>query len=147
MEEHVMSEKLVAKADVTIDAPDDEVWESLVDPEAIREYMFGTTVVSDWREGSPIVWKGEWQGRKYEDKGTILELDAPRRLRYSHFSPLAGKEDTPENYHTVTIALTPEGDRTRVTLSQDNNATAQERAHSEENWTTMLQGLKAHVER
>ena len=40
-------------------------------PGAIRQYMFGTTVESEWRPGSPIVWKGEWQGRAYEDKGEI----------------------------------------------------------------------------
>ena len=63
---------------------------ALVDPAAIKQYMFGTTVESDWREGSSIVWKGEWQGRAYEDKGVILRLEPGRLLQYSHFSPLSG---------------------------------------------------------
>ena len=74
-----------------------------MDPEAIRRYMFGTTVVSDWKEGGPIVWKGEWKGKAYEDKGVILRLEPERILQYSHFSPQSGLPDTPENHHTVTI--------------------------------------------
>jgi uncharacterized protein YndB with AHSA1/START domain len=50
-----MEQDLIAKALVTIDAPLAKVWAALVDPKAIREYMFGTNVVTDWREGSPIV--------------------------------------------------------------------------------------------
>src|SRR2546427_90916 len=81
----------------TINAPLARVWDTLVDPEAIRRYMFGTTVVSDWKEGGPIVWKGEWKGKAYEDKGVILRLEPERILQYSHFSPQSGLPDTPEN--------------------------------------------------
>jgi uncharacterized protein YndB with AHSA1/START domain len=70
---------LVAKASISIDAPIDKVWNALTNPEVIKQYMFGTNVVSDWREGSPIVWKGKWQGTTYEDKGVILKLK-PERL-------------------------------------------------------------------
>jgi len=136
----------MAQASITIDAPKEEVWRALVDPASIKHYMFGTTVVSDWRQGSPIVWKGEWKGKAYEDKGTILTLDRDRRLRYSHFSPLSGLADAPENYHTVTIDLQEEGGRTHVSLAQDNNPTDETRAHSEKNWDTMLAGLKKFVE-
>ena len=37
----------VARAAVTIDAPLARVWAALVDPEALRRYMFGATVVSE----------------------------------------------------------------------------------------------------
>jgi uncharacterized protein YndB with AHSA1/START domain len=136
----------IAKASVTVDAERERVFDALVNPEDIEEYMFGTTVVSDWREGSPIVWKGEWKGKRYEDKGEILELVPNRRLRYTHFSPLSGEEDAPENYHTVTVELAETDSRTRVTLTQDNNPTEEARRHSEENWSMMLDGLKKVVE-
>jgi uncharacterized protein YndB with AHSA1/START domain len=55
-------ENITAKATTTIDKPVANVWHALVTPETIKRYMFGATVVSDWKEGSPIVWKGEWQG-------------------------------------------------------------------------------------
>jgi len=142
-----MPSDLLAKASTTIDAPAATVWDALVKPEKIREYMFGTNVESDWREGSPITWKGEWEGKPYEDKGKILRLTPPRVLQYSHFSPMMGKPDVPENYHTVTIELSQDGSGTRVALSQDNNETEDARAHSEKNWTMMLDGLKKFVEK
>ena len=108
--------------------------------------MFGTHVTSDWRENSPITWKGEWQGKSYEDKGVILQSKPGRTLQYSHFSPLSGLPDKPESYHTVTIELSREANQTRVSLTQDNNSTEEAREHSEKNWEMMLTGLKKFVE-
>jgi uncharacterized protein YndB with AHSA1/START domain len=60
-----MDKKLIAMASITIAAPTKKVWDALVNPAAIKKYYFGTTVVSGWHRGSPIVWKGEWQGKVY----------------------------------------------------------------------------------
>ncbi len=137
---------LIARGSIAIAAPVERVWNALITPSAIKEYMFGTTVESDWKEGSPIFWKGEWNGRDYEDKGVIRQFNPGRALQYTHFSPLSGLPDTPANYHTVTIQLSPEGDGTRVSLTQDNNLTEEARSHSEKNWNVMLDGLKKYVE-
>jgi uncharacterized protein YndB with AHSA1/START domain len=142
-----MTQTLTAHAATVINSSAAEVWRALVTPVSIKEYMFGTNVQSDWKEGSPITWKGEWQGKAYEDKGVIKRLEPNRTLSYTHFSPLAGLPDKPENYHNVTITLTPEGNGTRVSLSQDNNANEQARDHSQKNWETMLGGLKKFVEK
>jgi len=141
-----MNKNLIAVASIDIGASRAEVWNALVDPKAIKQYMFGTNVVSDWKEGSPIFWRGEWQGESYEDKGVILRFSPNQALSYSHFSPLTGMPDQQENYHTVTIELSGEGKPTHVTLSQDNNATENEQQHSEENWKMMLAALKKFVE-
>ncbi len=141
------TQDLIAKASVTIDAPPDEVWAALVSPAAIKQYMFETDVRSDWKEGSPITWSGEWQGRRYQDKGRILQMKPGRLLRYTHFSPVAGLTDAPENYHTVTIELADVGGKSNVTLSQDNNSTEEARKHSEKNWSAMLGALKNFVEK
>ncbi len=141
-----MNKNIVAQASIVVNATSDQVWKALVDPDAIRQYMFGTQVVSEWRVGEPIVWKGVWQGKPYADKGTILQFRPGRTLQYSHFSPLSGLADEPENYHTVTIELSPEGNQTKVVLTQDHNASEEERAHSEQNWAMMLAGLKKFVE-
>lgn len=109
--------------------------------------MFGADVVSDWQEGSPIVWQGEWQGQPYVDKGAILQFQPERLLQYTHFSPLSGAPDQPENYHTVTIELSPAGKGTHITLAQDNNASQEERARLESNWGMMLTALKQFLER
>ena len=141
-----MAKGLVATARATIDAPVSVVWDALVNPDTVRRYMFGTTVVSEWKKGSPIVWKGTWRGKAYEDKGTILELERERVIRYSHFSPLSGLPDAPENYHTITIELRRDGNLTFLSLSQDNNLTEEARSHSKKNWEAMLASLKNLLE-
>ncbi len=136
----------VATSSVTINAPVSRAWDALVNPDMVRHYMLGANVVSTWREGDPIVWKGELNGKKYEDKGTILKAHANRVLQYSHFSPLSGEPDEPENYHIVTIKLSPEGSRTVLSLSQDNNPTLRARQESEKMWGMMLGSLKELLE-
>ena len=143
----LMNKGLVAQVSTTVAAPRAKVWKALVTPDMVKQYMFGTTVISDWREGGPIVWKGEWKGKPYEDKGVILHLDPERVLEYSHFSPLSGLPDAPDSYHTVKIELADESPGTRVTLTQDNNATEEARQHSEKNWQSMLTGLKTLLEK
>jgi uncharacterized protein YndB with AHSA1/START domain len=141
-----MNTTTVAKVSETIDAPIADVWNALVTPDEIRRYMFGTTVVADWREGGAIAWKGEVKGKTYEDKGEILTFEPQRRLRYTHYSPLSGLPDTKDNYHTVSIELEQENEATRLTLTQDNNATEQARDHAEKNWSLMLDGLRQVVQ-
>ena len=138
---------IVAKVTEIINAPVAEVWKALVTPDVIKRYMFGVTVVADWREGGVIVWKGEWKGQPYEDRGVILVFEPEKALSYTHYSPLSGLSDAPEHYHTVNIQLDSLGDRTRLTLTQDNNASDEARKHSEQSWSMMLDGLRRAVQR
>jgi uncharacterized protein YndB with AHSA1/START domain len=136
----------VATAETEIDASPDQVWSALTDPEQIKQYMFGSQVETDWQPGSPIVWRGEYEGEQYEDKGEIVEIEPERRLKVTHFSPLGGQEDVPENYHTLLYELEAQDGKTRVSLSQDNNPSEEAAEHSRANWEQMLTGLKQVVE-
>lgn len=141
-----MATPLVAHATTRINAPSAAVWDALVNPAQIKRYFFGTTVVTDWAVGSPILWQGEWQGSAYEDKGVILRVEPERLLEFTHFSPLAGQPDVPESYHTITIELSGDSSATTVALAQDNNASETEREHSEANWNMVLDALKRLLE-
>jgi uncharacterized protein YndB with AHSA1/START domain len=141
-----MNKNLIAKASILINSPSTKVWDALINPEAIKKYMFDTNVISDWKEGSPIIWKGEWQGKSYEDKGIIVQLKPTKIIQYTHFSPLSGLPDKAENYHTVTIELSDDENQTRVLLTQDNNLTESDREHSEKNWGMMLAAMKKFLE-
>lgn len=141
-----MKDKYTANATTRIHAPASKVWQALVNPEIIKQYLFNTDVISDWKVGSPILYKGEWEGKPFEDKGEILEIEPEKVLKSTHWSPLSGVPDTPENYHTVTYTLSEKGDATEVTITQDNNASEQEKAHSEKNWQTVLKGMKDLLE-
>ena len=120
----------VATAEAEIQAPRSKVWRALTDPDQIEKYMFGSRVETDWKPGSTIVWKGEYEGEKYEDKGEILEVETERRLKMTHFSPLSGEPDAPENYHTLVYELEEDDGKTHVSLSQDNNASEEAAEHS-----------------
>jgi uncharacterized protein YndB with AHSA1/START domain len=136
----------IATAETDVKAPPGRVWKALTDPDEIEKYMFGSHVVTDWQPGGSIVWKGEYEGKAYEDKGEILEVVPERRLKMTHFSPLSGMDDVPENYHTLTYELEGQNGTTHVSLSQDNNSSPEAAEHSRANWEKMLSGLKATVE-
>src|SRR5260370_7536567 len=105
---------------LTVDASRAEVWDALTNPAKVKQYLHGTEMSTDWREGSPIFWRGEWKGKPYEDKGKILEVKAQRMIKYTHWSPLGGSEDKPENYHTLTYELPGDDGNTTLTLTQPN---------------------------
>jgi uncharacterized protein YndB with AHSA1/START domain len=138
----------LATAETEINASPALVWAALTDPALIKRYMFGSQVVTDWQLGSPILWKGEYEGHAYEDKGEIVEIEPQRRLKVTHFSPLSGQQDVPENYHTLLyeLTVTDSADTTHVSLSQDKNASAAEAQRAKGNWEMMLRGLKEVVE-
>lgn len=141
-----MKNNHVAKASMLINSPVSRVWDALTKPELIKQYLFNTDVISDWKVGSPILYRGEWEGKTFEDKGEILAFEPEKKLVSTHWSPLSGVPDQPENYHTVTYDLVSREDKTEITITQDNNASEQEKAHSEENWKAVLVGLKNLLE-
>lgn len=142
-----MANDFVATSTISIDAPADRVWSVLTDRDAIKEFMFGTEVETDWTVGGPIAWHGVWKGAPYEDHGVIVELEPGRRLVNTHFSPLSGEEDVPENSHTMTWTLDESGGTTVLTLSQDNNGSDEGVEHSKRMWDDLVRDVKAIAER
>ena len=141
-----MSNNLTAKAAVDIQAPTSAVWKALVTPELIKQYLFGTETKTDWKVGSPITFSGSWEGKGYEDKGTILANEKEKRLQYSYWSSFSSLPDVPENYATVTFDVAQQGDNTRLSVTQDNCASEESRKHSEQNWSMVLNSIKEIVE-
>jgi uncharacterized protein YndB with AHSA1/START domain len=141
-----MDKSFTATVTVTINAPKSKVWEALTTPRLLKIIFFGADVITDWKVGSPIIYKGEWEGKPYEDKGMVLKFEREKLLVTTHWSPLSGVPDSPENYHKVSYELSDQDGKTRVTIIQDNNATEDEKMHSEENWKMMLEGVKKMVE-
>jgi uncharacterized protein YndB with AHSA1/START domain len=142
-----MANKLEAKASVTLNAPTSKVWKALTDPAQIKQYMFGTDTKSDWKQGSPITYTGEWEGKKYEDKGVIKEIIPEKLLHTTYLSSMSGKEDKPENYANVIYSLEPKDGKTVLKISQDNNDTEESKEHSQKNWEMVLDSIKKLVEK
>src|SRR5262245_19213385 len=138
----MINEKFQARASIFINAPVSKVWEALTDPQLIQQYLFDTKVTTDWKVGSPIIYRGMWEGKPFEDKGKVLEIEPEKLLVSSFLSASSGLPDEPENYHTVRYELASEGSGTQLTITQDNNKSAEEANHSTENWNIVLEGMK-----
>lgn len=141
METHV-----TGKVSIDINASAIKVWEALTTPELIKEYFFGTDAISDWKVGSSIIFKGEWQGKTYEDKGTILEVVPGKLLKYTYWSSLSGLQDDQENYLDITYELTESNDSTILTITQENIPDENTKEHTEDNWKKVLTDLKNLLE-
>lgn len=149
-----MSKPLIIKNSITIYAPVEKVWDALVNPEQTKKYMFGCETVSDWQVGSPLLWKGSYEGKEMIFvKGEIAEIIPQKRLVYTTIDPNSNIDDTSENYLTVTYDLMGEKDKTVFTVTQGDYATVAEgtRRYNEafsggEGWNPILIEIKKLVE-
>ena len=140
-----------AQVSRTVHAPVEEVWRALTDPKPMGSLFMGSTVESNFHVGAPLTFKGEFKGKRYEDKGEILKADECRRLSFSHYSGMSGAPDEPENYHVVTFDLRPGDDGVQVTLTQSNltggvrDADIKHKADYEKTWRMVLDSLDKAV--
>jgi uncharacterized protein YndB with AHSA1/START domain len=131
---------------ITIDAPIEDVWKAVTTPALIKQWFFGVDTETDWNVGSPLVHRGEYQGKPYEDKGEILQFDPPKLLVHTHWSDLSGKPDTPEHSQEVSWALAQRNGATELTITERNLPSEEAKAVSEESWRMVLENLKNVLE-
>ncbi len=141
-----MQNNLTATVQIEIHAQPAAVWDALVNPDKIAQWLFGTKTTCDWKKGSPIAYTGEWQGKEYIDKGTILEIEPHKLLAMDYWSSFSGQPDTPENYQKITYRLETIAQGTRLSVVQENHRSEETRAHSESNWQQALALLKKVAE-
>jgi uncharacterized protein YndB with AHSA1/START domain len=137
---------LTTTTTITIEASVREVWNAITDPDVIERWFFGVKTETDWKPGSPIVHRGEWQGKPYEDKGEIVRIEPPTLLVHTHWSDVSGRPDRPEHYEEVTWALTERNGSTDLSVSERNLASEEAKAMSEQSWRTVLDNLRSLLE-
>ncbi|MBK9730038.1 MAG: SRPBCC domain-containing protein [Chitinophagaceae bacterium] len=142
-----MKSNITGHTTITIDAPASKVWDALTKPEIIKQYFFGTNANSDWKVGSPLIFTGEWEGKSYTDKGTVLENEPGKLLKYNYWSSMSGIEDKPENYADITFDLSENNNHTTLTVTQENIPDEKMKAHSESNWNMVLENMKKLLEK
>lgn len=142
-----MSKDLVLRKSITIDTTAQKVWNALTDPDMIKQYLFGTSAVSDWQVGSPILFKGVWKGSEYTDKGIILKYDVAKTFEYSYYSSFSGLPDEPGNYSIISFQLSPEGKgSTLLSLTQRNFSSDKMYEDCDKNWAVVLKKMKGLLE-
>lgn len=150
-----MNNPLFVTNSIFINAPIASVWDALVNPEQTKKYMFGCETVSDWKIGSPLLWRGHYQGQDMVFvKGSIVAIEPEKLLVYTTIDPNATDiADIPENYLTVTYQLSPEQQGTRLVVSQGDYSQVangaqryQDTYNNGEGWNPILVQIKALLE-
>jgi uncharacterized protein YndB with AHSA1/START domain len=131
---------------VTINAPIAKVWEALTQPELVKKWQFGSDLVTDWKVGSDIRFKNEWEGEIFEQWGKILAFTPYEIISYTLFFPGPGLEDKPENYFVMNYLLSDDGGIVTLVINQEDNrpGSAQDAPNGEEN--AVLKELKKLLE-
>jgi uncharacterized protein YndB with AHSA1/START domain len=141
-----MDTSLIVNSSIEIAASAEKIWKALTDAEMIKQYLFNTTVTTDWQEGSSIVFTGEWQGNSFKDKGNVLRVKKFRQLEYNYWSGFSGMEDKSENYSIVTYTIEEVETGSMLSVSQKGFANEQSKNHAEEGWKTVLDKIKEITE-
>jgi len=142
------SNKIIRKT-IEINAPAATVWKAITDPALIRKWLFDTPVdvVSDWKEGSNMIFKGMLYNKPYEDKGTILKYEPGKLFIYNYWSKLSTLPDEVSNYSVIEFRLAPVGDQTELTLTQSNFMLDTMYRHFNFYWTVTMDRLKKTIEK
>jgi uncharacterized protein YndB with AHSA1/START domain len=137
---------LTLTTQIQIHAPTAAVWEALTSPAMVKQYFFGTDLVTDWQVGSPIYFRGEWDGTPYEDKGVILEFVPQQRMSFDYLSSFSGLADLPENYAQISYVLLEQDGVCTLTITQNKLPDEEKLAHSEQNWQAIMGEMKKILE-
>lgn len=140
---------------ILINAPIETVWAVLTESTYTKIYMFGCETISDWKVGSPLIWKMQHEGKDFIPvKGEVLEITKPTLLKYSVIDPNASYPDIPENYLKVTYSLEEDKNQTKLTITQDGfeNAAEGEKRFKDvnnngEGWMPILVQMKDLAEK
>lgn len=142
-----MDKNLIASSNINIQSTPEKVWDVLTNPVKIKEYLFGTEVITDWKVGSSIIFQGEYDGQQYKDKGNIIENKKNELLKYDYWSGFSGLEDKPENYSLVTYKIENLDDNSvNFTWHQQGFSSEEGKCHTEEGLKAMLEKIKELAE-
>jgi len=131
---------------VTINAPIAKVWEALTQPELVKKWQSGSNLLTDWKVGSEIRFKNEWNGQVFEQWGKVLEFTPYEIIKYTLFVPVQDLEDKPENYFTMSYVLSQNSDSVHLLINQEDHrpGSVQDEPNGEEN--EILNALKVLLE-
>ena|SRR5450432_3175632 len=131
---------------LVIKAPIQKVWDALTMPELVKKWQYGSDLITDWKLGSEIRFRTEWEGKVFEQWGKVLELLPYHTIKYSLFAPRPGLEDKAENYFVMIYRLNEKESHTILEIIQEDQrpGAKQEEPQGEEN--PILNALKSLIE-
>lgn len=147
-------EEMVVENIITINASTEKVWDVLTNPQQTKKYMFGCETISDWKEGSPLIWQMQYEGKDFIPvKGNVVKIEPNRYLLYTVIDPNSNMPDIPENYLNVEYILTPHGNTTELRVTQsgfehaaNGEARFKEATNNGEGWNPIMIQIKQIAE-
>ena len=136
----------VSESSIEIKTKLSDIWHTLTDQEIAKKYFFGAEIITDWQEGSSIIFRGSYNGNKYEEKGVLLNVKPELQLQYTHWSDLEGIPDIPENYRIWTFDLIKNESCINLSITEDNIPTQKQKLRSDEFWSVVLIKIKSELE-
>jgi uncharacterized protein YndB with AHSA1/START domain len=121
----------------------EKLWEALTTSEFSKRYWWDTSVVSDWKVGSPfsLVLNGQTT-----DVGEILAADPPRLLSYT-FRHVLNERARQERPSRVTFVIEPHGKLVKLTLTHEDFAEDSVVVDGiSRGWPAILSSLKSLLE-
>jgi uncharacterized protein YndB with AHSA1/START domain len=131
---------------IHINAPIKKVWAALTEPHIVKQWQYGSDLITDWKVGSAIRFRAEWEGKVFEQWGKVLEITSYKILKYSLFAPRPDLEDKPENYFTMAYILTPIAGKIRLEIIQEDNRKGAIQADPQGEENPILKSLKSIIE-
>ena len=110
----------ITDSTVKILAPAKKVWLALTSPDLVKQWQYGSDLLTTWEIGTSIVFRNEWNGQVFEQKGTVLEFSPESRLKYSLFFPRPDLQDVPESCFFMTYELAESGGTTSLLVRQED---------------------------
>jgi uncharacterized protein YndB with AHSA1/START domain len=122
----------------------ERLWQALTDSELVRRYYFGSVIESDFRPGSPLIYRQPDDGR-IDIQGEVVEADPPRKL--VHTFAVRWDPDVNDPPTRVSWEITPMGDACLLSVTHDGftDETATY-ASTKGGWPMILSGLKTLLE-
>jgi uncharacterized protein YndB with AHSA1/START domain len=143
-----LNNELISSQSIMINACAEKIWKALTNPSLISQYLFGAETITDWNIGSDIIFKINFEGDEFKDKGIVIENIPNKTLRYKYWSGLCGLEDNPENYSIVSYKIEKvQGGNHKLTWTQNGFADEQSRASSENSLESILDQIKSISEK
>ena len=132
---------------INVNAPAKKIWLALTVPDLVKQWQYGSDLLTTWEVGTPIIFRNEWNGRVFEQKGTVLEFLPESRLKYSLFFPRPGLQDIPEHRILMTYELTEsEGVASLLVRQEDPRPSAPDESTGGDEGPNVLSSLKELVE-
>ena len=133
-----------------IDTTPEKLWEALTQGEFTRQYWFDSIIQSDWKIGSPVVFR---HNNRVSDQQTVLTFEPPRLLAYS-WNVKCHEDQGDERPSRVTFEIEPLGEKggskgasVKLTVTHDQFP-PESRVYPSisKGWPAVLSNLKTFLE-